>query len=311
MRDKLAALAAEPDAPDHAARVDELAAIPEQIVRFLAERLHDEAPERLPEHEPMLEVLIKRHYREHELHGLRTFSEGGRPFAVADYTLDDRPTHLTSTIGGVDELVPGSPLDAAVSNDVWSRPTGLHSVVDLYLRWPEEPESPDAASEQLAALLQQLPFAQDVRRVAVAVSAGRGRPVGYFTFRPVDGTLVEDRLVRGVHPMVGRRLNLWRLTAFDVTRLEAPEDVLLYECVAKDNPEDRRLVALAQVRQIVVVRDESGQVSGLPHVERAIANCLEAIRRVRASRGARRLQARHEPRVGADLADHRGRPRAS
>ncbi|GGN06870.1 fused acetyl/propionyl-CoA carboxylase subuit alpha/methylmalonyl-CoA decarboxylase subunit alpha [Terrabacter tumescens] len=295
VRDKLASLATEPDAPDHTARIDELAAIPEQIVSFLTERLHEEAPERLPEHEPMLEVLIKRHYREHELHGLRTFSEGGRPFAVADYTLDDRPTHLTSTIGGVDELVPGSPLDAAVSNDVWSRATGLHSVVDLYLRWPQEPDSPDAASEQLAALLQQLPFAQDVRRVAVAVSAGQGRPVGYFTFRPVEGTLVEDRLVRGVHPMVGRRLNLWRLTSFDVTRLEAPEDVLLYECVAKDNPDDHRLVALAQVRQIVVVRDESGQVSGLPHVERAIANCLEAIRRVRASRGAKgsRLDMNH------------------
>src|SRR6478672_8281995 len=256
----------------------------------------------------MLEVLIKRHYREHELHGLRTFSEGGRPFAVADYTLDERPTHLTSTIGGVDELVPGSPLDAAVSNDVWSRPTGLQSVVDLYLRWAQEPESPDAASDQLAALLQQLPFAQDVRRVAVATSPGSGRPISYFTCRPTKGALVEDRLVRGVHPMVGRRLNLWRLSAFEVTRLEAPEDVLLYECIARDNPDDHRLVALAQVRQIVVVRDESGQVSGLPHVERAIANCLEAIRRVRASRGAKgsKLDMNHVwvqiwPTIEADL----------
>lgn len=308
VRAKLAALAAEPDAPDHAARVDELAAIPEQIVRFLAERLHEQSPDSLPEHEPMLEVLIKRHYREHELHGLRTFSEADRQFAVADYTLDDRPTHLTSTIGSVDELTPGSALDTAVSNDVWSRATGLQSVVDLYLRWPQEPQSPDEASDQLAALLQQLPFAQDVRRVAVAVSAGQDRPVGYFTFRPVDGTLVEDRLVRGVHPMVGRRLNLWRLTAFDVTRLEAPEDVLLYECVAKDNPEDTRLIALAQVRQIVVVRDDAGQVSGLPHVERAIANCLEAVRRVRASRGAKasKLDMNHVwvqiwPTIEADL----------
>ena len=71
-----------------------------------------------------------------------------------------------------------------------------------------------------------------------------------------------------------------------MTRLEAPEDVLLYECVARDNPEDQRLVALAQVRQLVVVRDEEGQVTGLPHVERAIANCLEAIRRAARSRGA-------------------------
>ena len=114
--------------------------------------------------------------------------------------------------------------------------------------------------------------------MAVATTPAGDAPISYFTFRPTDGALVEDRLVRGVHPMVGRRLNLWRLTAFDVTRLEAPEDVLLYECVARDNPDDRRLVALAQVRQVVVVRDDEGQVTGLPHVERAIANCLEAVR---------------------------------
>ena len=144
--------------------------------------------------------------------------------------------------------------------------------------------------------------------MAVATSPGGGRPISYFTFRPSDGSLVEDRLVRGVHPMVGRRLNLWRLTAFDVTRLEAPEDVLLYECVARDNPEDRRLVALAQVRQVVVVRDDEGQVTGLPHVERAIANCLEAVRRVRSSRGARasKLDMNHVwvqiwPTIEADL----------
>ncbi|WP_076260038.1 carboxyl transferase domain-containing protein [Intrasporangium flavum] len=310
VRDKVAALAADADAADHALRVDELAAIPEQIVRFLAERLHASAdtPEGIQAHEPMLEVLIKRHYRGHELHALRTFTEAGRPFATADYTLDDRHTHLTSSIGAVDELVPGSALDTAVSADVWARTEGSHSVVDLYLRWPDEPESPDEASDRLAALLQELRFAHDTRRVAVAVSGGTERNVDYFTFRPVEGRLVEDRLVRGVHPMVGRRLNLWRLTAFDVTRLDAPDDVLLYECVAKDNPEDRRLVALAQVRQIVVVRDEHGQVSGLPHVERAIANCLEAIRRVRAARGpgGSRLDMNHVwvqiwPTIEADL----------
>ena len=70
--------------------------------------------------------------------------------------------------------------------------------------------------------------------------------------------MAEDDLTRGVHPMVGRRLNLWRLRNFHVTRIEAPEDVLLYECVARENPADRRLVALAQVRQLAVVRDEDG-----------------------------------------------------
>jgi acetyl-CoA carboxylase carboxyltransferase component len=71
-----------------------------------------------------------------------------------------------------------------------------------------------------------------------------------------------------------------------VTRLDAPDDVLLYRCVAPDNPSDQRLVALAQVRQLAVVRDDQGRVIGLPHAERAISNCREAIRRVRAAAGA-------------------------
>ncbi len=319
VHDKVAALAANGDPEAHAAGVDELAAIPEQIVRFLAERLSDPVTGELPEREPMLEVLIKRHYRDHELHAVNTFTEGKRPFATADYTIGTRLSHLTSTIGGVDELVPGSTLDTAVAADVWSRPDAHQSVVDLYLRWPDAPGHIEEVSDQIAARLGQLPFTREVRRVAVAVSAGDAGPVYYFTYRPYrplegqpaenqpgEGGLVEDRLVRGVHPMVGRRLNLWRLQEFDVTRLDAPEDVLLYECVARDNPEDRRLVAMAQVRQLVVVRDETGAVTGLPHVERAIANCLDGIRRVRAERPGARLDMNYVwvsiwPPIEADL----------
>ena len=55
-------------------------------MQFLAERLEGGVPQR----EPMLAVLIKRHYREHDLTGLRELQVGARPFAVADYTLDGR-----------------------------------------------------------------------------------------------------------------------------------------------------------------------------------------------------------------------------
>ena len=153
-----------------------------------------------------------------------------------------------------------------------------------------------------------MPFAAQVRRVAVGVVPDDEREVGYFTFRPqADGSMDEDRPVRDVHPMVGRRLNLWRLRDFELTRLEAPEDVLLLHAVAAGNPQDQRLVALAQVRQLVVVRDEAGKVTALPHIERALANCLEAIRRARATLGAgARLDTNHVwlhiwPPVEADL----------
>ena len=282
VRDELNALVANGGLADRADRIEALAAIPEQIVRFLAERLEDGVPAK----EPMLEVLVRRHYREFDLHDLRTI-ENGRPFVVADYTLDDRPTRVVSTVGTMAELADASGgLAASVATHLAERRPGDEAVVDLYLHWPEAPESADAASEQLRPLVEALPFAHDVRRVSVAVCAGGGRPVGYYAFRPTDGGVVEDDLTRGVHPMVGRRLNLWRLRNFHVTRIEAPEDVLLYECVARENPADRRLVALAQVRQLAVVRDEEGRVTGLPHAERAVENCLEAIRRARVGRGA-------------------------
>ena len=284
VRDEVAALAADPEAPDRPQRLEALAAIPEQIVRFLAERLEGGVPDQ----EPMLEVLVRRHYREHDLHQLRSLSRAGRTFAVADYTLDGRPTRVVSTVGTIAELADtGSALTTAVAHEVAARNPGDEAVVDLYVHWPDAPESPDETTIELARIVGALPFSGDVRRVAVAVCPGGGRTVTYFTYRPVaEAGVVEDNLVRGVHPMVGRRLDLWRLRNFHVTRVEAPEDVLLYECVAKENPADRRLIALAQVRQLAVVRDEEGRVTALPHAERAVENCLEAIRRVRSARGA-------------------------
>jgi len=281
--DEIAALAADPDSPDRQARVEALSTIPEQIVRFLAGRLERGWDER----EPMLEVLVRRHYREYELEDLREFAVDGRPFATADYSLDDRPTHLVSTVGTVAELAdPDSGLVRALTAQVDARPAGHEAVVDLYLFGPDTPEPQQEASDVLRDLVASLPVAQLVRRIALAVAPGQDRPVSYFTYRAVGGSVTEDDNVRGVHPMVGRRLNLWRLRDFRITRLEAPEDVLLYHCVARENEADQRLVALAQVRQLAVVRDEDGQVTSLPHAERAIANCLEAIRRARTERGA-------------------------
>ena len=284
VRDEVAALAADPDTPDRTERLEALAAIPEQIVRFLAERLENGVPEQ----EPMLEVLVRRHYREYDLHDHTAVSRAGRTFAVADYRLDGRPTRVVSTVGTHAELVDvRSALTSAVADQVAARQSGDDAVVDLYVHWPGAPESPEVTAEELTRIVGALPFAHDVHRVTVAVCPGEGRPVSYFTYGPVDdGGVVEDDLVRGVHPMVGRRLDLWRLRDFHVTRIDAPEDVLLYECVARENPADRRLVALAQVRQLAVVRDEEGRVIALPHAERAVENCLEAIRRVRTARGA-------------------------
>ncbi|MGL5823424.1 MAG: carboxyl transferase domain-containing protein [Nocardioides sp.] len=283
VHEEVAALATDPTTADYADRIDAIAAIPEQIVDFLADRLEHG----IPEYEPLLEVMIKRHYLEFDLHGLRSLQTGCRTVAVADYALEGRPTRIVATVGRRSELEEtDGQLNAAIAAQTAARRPGDEVVVEVYASWPQAPRDPDETSAELRGVLSVLPWVREVRRVAVAVAAGSGREVVYFTFRWLDDQLAEDARVRGLHPMVGRRLNLWRLREFDVTRIAAPADVLLYECVAKSNPADRRLVAMAQVRQLAVVRDESGRVLGLPHAERAVENCLEAIRRARTSRGA-------------------------
>lgn len=273
----------DPAAAERVARIDALTEIPEPLVGFLRDRMVDGLPER----EPLLEVLIRRHYLEYDLHDLTVSGPGehaGRPVVHAEYATDEKgATRVVSTIADVTELAdPEGPLGAAIRSVL----TEDHDdVVEIYLRWPDAPADPDAASAEAAKLLAAHDFATRVRRVSVVVCPAAPQQVGYYTFRAEEGQLVEDTLIRGMHPMVGRRLNLSRLQEFDVTRLDAPDDVLLYECVARSNPADRRLVAAAQVRQLAVVRDEEGRVIAVPHAERAIENCLEAIRRVRTARG--------------------------
>ena len=140
---------------------------------------------------------------------------------------------------------------------VAARTPGHDAVVDLYVLLAGRARIADGARRRAArAPAVAGRWARRVRRVAVGGRAPPTARSSYRTFRPARRrALVEDELVRGVHPMVGRRLDLWRLRDFDITRLPAPEDVLLFDCVAQANPADQRLVAMAQVRQLAVVRD--------------------------------------------------------
>jgi hypothetical protein len=165
----------------------------------------------------MLEILVRRHYRGHELRDLRRLIAARRTFVVADYTLDEQPRRLVTTVAESSDLDASSDLVAAIDAQLEDAPAGHPVVLDLYLSWPGAPDSVTEVSDSLQRVLRTLPFAGRVRRTAVAVCPGGERPVSYFTFRPGPEGVVEDNLVRGLHPMVGRRLNLWRLRDFEIT----------------------------------------------------------------------------------------------
>ena len=320
---EVAELAAHPDAADYAERIAALSAIPERLVLTLAARLS----RGITAHEPLLEVLTRKHYGDRELSGVQASTIAGRSVVTADYVLDGRPAHAITTIATPDELAAEDPVATLVAEQLAAvglggtprgatpepprSPAPVEAVVEVYLAWPSAGGSFDHAElvTRVQPHLAGWPTT-GVRRVVIAACSADGI-IDYATFRPdADGNLVEDERIRGVHPMVFRRLNLWRLAEFDATRLPSPRGVLLFECVARSNPADRRLVAMAEVNQLAAVRDENGRLIGLPHAERAVENCLEAIRRTRASRGAEggRLDMNHVwvyvwPEIDIDLRD--------
>ncbi len=299
------ALAAHPDAPDHTERIAALAAIPERLVLHLAERLH----RGIGGPEPLLEVLTVKHYGDYDLSDMRADLVDDRPVVVGRYRLEGRPTAAIATAARADELGANGPVADAVADALARRHAGDDAVVELYVTWPEASDHA-SLSAQLQPVLQAWAWPGGLRRVVVCVLPAEGE-VDYVTFRPdADGVLAEDARIRGVHPMIFRRLNLWRLREFDLTRLPSPRGVLLFDCVARSNPSDQRLVAMAEVSQLAAVRDAAGHLIGLPHAERAVENCLEAIRRTRSARGAagRALDMNHVwvtvwPEIDLDLRD--------
>ncbi|HSN12042.1 MAG TPA: fused acetyl/propionyl-CoA carboxylase subunit alpha/methylmalonyl-CoA decarboxylase subunit alpha, partial [Propionibacteriaceae bacterium] len=283
-------LAELPDGPTRRAVTEELVSAPDRLVGFLRARALDQDA---PPEEPLLGILAQRHYRGYALGDITERSTDGRAVVTADYTIGERFTRLVSAVGTLPELLAGGALSPVVRREVDGRAPGQQAVVDLYLTCQESPE-PDVLAADLARALEATDWFPLVRRVAIAVLPLLSGTVSYYTFRPRTDGAVEDRILWGVHPMIGRQLNLWRLSNFELARVDAPHGILLLHATARSNPEDQRLIALAQVRRLSILRDERGTVSGLPELERALVHAVEAVRRARAdSAPVRQLDHNH------------------
>ena len=274
-RQQLRYLAAHPDAPDHAERIEALVASPEPLIRLLGERIGGRDG-----HEPLLELLTRRYYKIRPLEELRSSRLDGRQFLTAGYSLEGRRVQLIATLAEASELSAAASDVAALASDADA--TG--SLVDFYVHWGEPPADADAMAAELGGVINDAELPPTVQRVTVAVSSRAGADVHHFTFRPTERRFQEERVTRDLHPMIARRLNLWRLANFDVTRMPAVEEVHVFHCAARENPSDERLVALAEVRDLTPVRDASGRLTALPEPERVLAACFDGIRRVQARR---------------------------
>ncbi|MDQ3356108.1 MAG: fused acetyl/propionyl-CoA carboxylase subunit alpha/methylmalonyl-CoA decarboxylase subunit alpha, partial [Actinomycetota bacterium] len=275
VREQVSLLAAHPEAPDYAERMEALVDTPQPIIRLLAERTGAAHG-----HEPMLELLTRRYYKIRALEEVALHVRDGRQLLTARYAADGPHVALITTLAEASELPEAAAAVAALTSEA----QGSKAVVDFYLAWSGPPADADAMAAELLPAIDAAQLPPPVGRVAVAVSGRDGAGVHYFTFRRGEGGFEEDRVTRELHPMIARRLRLWRLANFDLERLPAVEDVHLFHATARENPSDERLVALAEVRDLTPVRDASGRLTAAPEPERVLAACLDSIRRVQAQR---------------------------
>jgi acetyl/propionyl-CoA carboxylase alpha subunit/acetyl-CoA carboxylase carboxyltransferase component len=276
VRKHLRYLDANPDAPDRAQRIAAMVGTTEPLVRLLGQRLGRDGLD----HGPMLEVLSRRYYGNKGLVNVRTSEAAGCTFVVAERA----GVRLVSTAVGFDALGDALGGLAAIAGTA-----GDDVDADIYLAWEKQPEGSGATAAALHEVVRAHPLPRQVRRLTATV-AGRGGAVmhHHFTFRPSVTGMSEDRLMRGLHPYIAQRMQLEQLRKFDLTRLpSSDEEVYLFQCVARDNPSDDRLVAFAQVRDLTELREHDGRLVALPTAEDTIATCLDSIRRAQSRRAAK------------------------
>ncbi|MFF2555377.1 carboxyl transferase domain-containing protein [Nocardia sp. NPDC058058] len=282
---ELRSLAGTPESAERTRRITAIADIAESLDHMVISRLRQDG---VGPAEPILEVLCRRRYGEQRLRAVYAETIAGRAFAVCDYALELRPdnsvpTTCVATLGRMSDLREGptGALVTALRGLLDRAPADHVHVVDLLLCWPYAPASVEERASGLLEALSDTGLAAHARRITVALAPSEGNSLEHFTFRRRAGELLEDNVIRGVHPLVGRHLHLWRLRDFELERKPAPADVLMYHAVAKDNPHDERLVALAQVRRFEPIRDDAGAIITVRGAETVLNACAEVVAQTR------------------------------
>jgi len=275
MEEHLAYLAANPDAADRFERIRALVECPQPLFSLISSRFAtaDEAMRKL-----MLEALTWRYYRIRKLTNFRSVAVDGQCCASAEYDHEGKRIHVFTTHAEYSRLAEAARTLFPMIVDV---PADHDIVIDFYVFHSGRLGDPEAVQQEVRSVLSQVGFPRSIRRI-VATAAGTGHGQGisgmHFTYRPSGNAYEEEKLYRGIHPMMGKRLHLWRLSNFKIERLPSVEDVYLVHAVARDNPKDERLFAVAEVRDVTPVRDEAGRIVQLPHLARMLMEAMASIR---------------------------------
>jgi acetyl/propionyl-CoA carboxylase alpha subunit/acetyl-CoA carboxylase carboxyltransferase component len=272
----LAYLAANPEAQDRHERIRALVECPQPLVSLTARRF---ATADFTLRQLMLEVLTRRYYRNQALAELRSILVDGQLCVSTEYEEDGKRVHLLTTHSDFLRLCDAARAMFPLVDEV---PADHDIAIDFYVWHSGSLDDSEATQQEVRSMLNRAGFPRSIRRIVVAAGGpGTNHGMGgvlHFTYVPSENGYDEEKFYRGLHPMMGQRLHMWRLNNFKIERLPSVEDVYLFHAVAHDNPKDQRLFALAEVRDLTPVCDESGRIVQLPHLERMLAEALAGIR---------------------------------
>ncbi|HEY6947036.1 MAG TPA: carboxyl transferase domain-containing protein [Candidatus Acidoferrum sp.] len=280
----LAHLAVHPDADDRHERIHALVECPQPLLRLFASRF---ATPDATLRQLMLEVLTRRYYRIQTLLDVRSLEINGQRCVAAEYDEDGKRLHLFTTQAELPQLREAAQAMFSLIEEV---PVGDDVTIDFYLWHSAALSDPDVTQREVCSTLNQAGFPRSIRRIVVAVAGpSRGENLAamqHLTFRSSENGYEEEKMYRGLHPLMGERLHLWRFSNFKLERLPSVEDVYLFHAVGRDNPKDERLFALAEVRDLTPVCDGAGRIVQLPHLERMFSEALAGIRLYQSRRPA-------------------------
>jgi len=271
--------------PDHEKRqekIDQLVGSPQSLMTHLTVRFSqaDQALRQI-----MLEVMMRRYYRNRDLKNIQTRIEYGQCLAMADYEYEAKRYHVITTYVNLEHFSRG------VNNlrqVIKSLPEGDEVMIDFYT----DHQDPESLMAPMEAFLNRERFPKSIYRIFIGIAIPNRKRVEkgvrLFTYyRNEEGGYAEQPLYRDLHPILYNRLHIDRLQHFEIERLPSIEDVYLFRGTAHTNPKDRRLFAFAEIRDLTIIRRSSGNRISLPSLERTLMEIFSSMRDIQARQPAR------------------------
>ncbi|MBX7222217.1 MAG: biotin/lipoyl-binding protein [Blastocatellia bacterium] len=279
----LADLELHPNAEYREERIHELTNCPLPLAGKLSERFRDAS---LAMKQIILEVLTRRYYRIRDLEHLDNVLGKRNLFVTARYTHphDGVGIWVASTLVDYEHLEEAG---REMCSIMAGFPENHDIMADFYLWKTEKTQTPDEMEAEIRGVLNQIHFPRPLRRIAVSVAlpgTSGNEGARHFTYRHGPEGYQEEKIYRSLHPMMGKRLHLWRMENFNTERLPSAEDIYVFHATAKENPKDERVVAVAEVRDLTILRYGTGKLIQIPYLEHMVIESASHIRKYLATR---------------------------